>query len=137
MILAKTKELKLIRGPKSRNNIDLATSDKSTSKEGPRNSTKRQPPRTKKTTFKANFLASDDSMRIPSDNSDFSDWEWLAEVFSCRDMASEDCITEHANVLESTKPLTHSNFSLDDVKSEDLEGYNIIKEFSTSDFLLV
>ena len=47
-------------------------------------------------------------------------------------MASERCITEHANVLESTKPLTHSNFSFDGVKSEDLEEHNSIQEFPTS-----
>ena len=36
-------------------------------------------------------------------------------------------------MLESTKLLTHSNFSFDGVKSEDLEGHNSIKEFTTSD----
>ena len=71
-------------------------------------------------------------MLLPSNTSVFSDWEWLAEVFWCIELASERCITEHANVLESTKPLTHSNFSFDGVKSEDLEEHNSIQEFPTS-----
>ena len=52
------------------------------------------------------FLAGDESMFIPSDTSDISDWEWIAGGFSCWDMIRERLISHNHTFNEpSTSPL--------------------------------
>ena len=43
------------------------------------------------------YLASDESMFIPSDTSDISDWECVAGGFFCRDMVRDRTISESLN----------------------------------------
>ena len=51
--------------------------------------------RNKASTSNTEYLAGDDSMFIPSDTSDISDWEWIAGGFSCRDMIRERLISDN------------------------------------------
>ena len=84
-------------------------------------SVRRQTRRSKKSSNLPGYLASDESMLIPSDISDTSEWEWIAGGFPCRDVARErftsDSRTTH--IPNGIAP----NFSLtkNDIKSEILE----------------
>ena len=78
--------------PRTRHQIESGSSDNNTRTRVLRpssKSTRRQPPRSKKTTTPPGYLAWDESMIIPSDISDTNDWEWRAGDFSCRDVARE------------------------------------------------
>ena len=55
---------------------------------------RRQTRQSKKSTTPPGYLASDESMLIPSDISDTSDWEWIAGGFPCRDVARERFISD-------------------------------------------
>ena len=71
------------------------------------------------------YLASDESMFIPSDISDTSDWEWIAGGFPCRDVArerfiSDSCKTQIQNGITLNPSLPKNN-----IKNEILEDNTI------------
>ena len=82
---------------------------------------RRQTRRSNKSSTPPRYLASDESMLIPSDNSDTSEWEWIAGGFPCRDVAREHFISDSrtTHIPNGTGP----NFSvtINDIKSEVLE----------------
>ena len=62
-------------------------------------------------------------MLIPSDISDTSDWEWIAECFPCRDSARERFISDSKKT--SNQENTHSFCEPNnDIKVEILEDIN-------------
>ena len=56
--------------------------------------TRRQTRRSKKSSTPPGYLASDETMLIPSDISDTSEWEWITGGFPCRDVARERFIAD-------------------------------------------
>ena len=60
---------------------------------------RRQTRRSKKSSTPPGYQASDESMPIPSDISDTSEWEWIAGGFPCRDVVREHFISD-SNELE-------------------------------------
>ena len=95
--------------PRTRHLIESGSSDNNTRTRVSRpssTSTRRQPPRSKKTTTSPGYLAWDESMIIPSDTSDTSDWEWIAGGFPCRDVARERFISDSfKNLNQEGNPL--------------------------------
>ena len=84
-------------------------------------SVQRQTRRSKKSSTPPGYLASDESMLIPSDISDTSEWEWIAGGFPCRDIArerliSDSCTTHIPNGIGPNFSVTNN-----DIKSEVLE----------------
>ena len=82
--------------------------------------TRRQPPRSKKITTPPGYFASDESMLIPSDISDTSDWEWITGGFPCRDVARERFIFDSMKTSnqENTRSFCEPN---DNIKVEILK----------------
>ena len=71
--------------PKTRKQVELASSDNMTRirVSGPSSKpVRRQTRQSQKSTTPPGYLASDESMLIPSDMSDSSDWEWIAGGFT-------------------------------------------------------
>ena len=83
--------------PRTRKQVELVPSDNLTSTRVSGSSykpTRRQTRRSKKSSTPPGYLASDESMLIPSDISDTSEWEWIAGGFPCRDVARERFISD-------------------------------------------
>ena len=75
--------------PTTRRQIELATSDNNTRTRVSNQSAKLNKIKqiqNKISTSNTVYLAGDESMFIPSDTSDISDWEWIAGGFPCRYM---------------------------------------------------
>ena len=70
-------------GPKTRQQIELPTlvNTRSRGKNQSTKSNKLKRTRNKVSISNTGYLAGDESMLIPSDTSDISDWEWIAVVF--------------------------------------------------------
>ena len=87
-----------------------------------RNTTRRQTRHSKKSSTPPGYLASDESMLIPSDISDTSEWEWIAGGFPCRDVARErfisDPLTPHLSITNNSN---HTIIN-PEIKSEFLEN---------------
>ena len=84
-------------GPKTRRQIELPTPVNTRSR-GINQSTKSNKPkrtRNKASTSNTGYPAGDESMFIPSDTSDISDWEWIAGGFPCREMISERFLSDN------------------------------------------
>ena len=90
-----------------------------------RNITRRQTRHSKKSSTPPGYLASDESMLIPSDISDTSEWEWIAGGFPCRDVARErfisDSLTPHLSIANNsnhtiTNPEIKSEISENDIE---------------------
>ena len=93
--------------------------------------TRRQTRRSKKSSTPPGYLASDESMLIPSDISDTSEWEWIAGGFPCRDVARErfisDSHTSHfPNGIDPNSGVTNT-----EIKSEILEDDTDLIEFNS------
>ena len=63
----------------------------------PSKSNKSKKNRNKASTSNTGYLAGDESMFIPSDTSDISDWEWIAGGFPCREMIRKRFISDNDN----------------------------------------
>ena len=87
-----------------------------------RNTTRRQTRHSKKSSTPPGYLASDESMLIPSDISDTSEWEWIAGGFPCRDVARErfisDSLTPHLSIANNS----NHTITNPEIKSEILEN---------------
>ena len=84
-------------------------------------SSRRQPPLFKKLTILPGYLASDESIIIPSDISDISDWEWIAGGFPCKDVARERNISDSINNLKHDYNLFNSLETNNNIRTEILE----------------
>ena len=67
------------------------------------------------------YLAGDESMFIPSDTSDSSDFEWIAGGFPCRDMIRERLISDNLTSHEPTILPLDFQTSQANIKSEILD----------------
>ena len=67
------------------------------------------------------YLASDESMLIPSDISDTSEWEWIAGGFPCRDVARERFISDSRTTHIPNGIGPNSSIIKINIKSEVLE----------------
>ena len=85
--------------------------------------TRRQTHHAKKSTTPPGYFASDESMIIPSDISDTSEWEWIAGGFPCRDVARERFISDLNTPHVSIKNNHNSAITRPEIKSEVLENY--------------
>ena len=85
-------------------------------------STRRQTRHAKKTSTPPGYLASDESMLIPSDISDTSEWEWIAGGFPCRDVARERFISESNTPHLSIENNSNSAVICPEIKSEILDN---------------
>ena len=110
-------------GPKTRRQIDMATSDNTRSR-GTNQSAKpykHRKTRNKVSTSNTGYLVGDESMFIPSDTSDISDWEWIAGGFPCREMIRERLISDNLLLNEqSTSSLDPQTYQAN-IKSEILD----------------
>ena len=82
---------------KTRKQIELETSDNNTRtrvSKSSTNSSRRQPPQSKKSATVPSCSASDEPMFIPADISDNSDWEWIAGGFPCRGVIRDRIISD-------------------------------------------
>ena len=82
---------------------------------------RRQTRRSKKSSTPPGYLASDESMLIPSDISDASEWEWIAGGFPCRDAARERFISDSLTPHFSNRNDPNSGLTNPEIKSEILE----------------
>ena len=91
-------------GPKTRRQIELPTPVNTRSRQINHSTKSNEPKRTrnKASTSNTGYLAGDESMFIPSDTSDISDWEWIAGGFPCREMIRERFISN--NPIFNEKP---------------------------------
>ena len=83
--------------PSTRKQVELVPSDNLTRTCVSGTSSKpvwRQTRCSKKSSTPPVYLASDESMLIPSDISNTSEWEWIAGGFPCRDVARERFISD-------------------------------------------
>ena len=85
----------------------------------------RQTRRSKKSTTPPGYLASDESMLIPSDISETSDWEWIAGGFPCRDEARERFISDSCKTHIQNGISLNSSLPKNNIKTEILEDINI------------
>ena len=88
--------------PRTRKQVELVPSDDLTRTRVSGTSYKpiqRQTRRSKKSSSPPGYLASDESMLIPSDISDTSEWEWIAGGFPCRDVARERFISDSGTTI--------------------------------------
>ena len=83
--------------------------------------TRRQTRRSKQSPTPPGYLASDESMLIPSDISDTSEWEWIAGGFPCRDVARERFISDSLTPYISIGKNFNSTITNPEIKSEILE----------------
>ena len=81
----------------------------------------RQTRRLKKSSSAPGYLASDESMLIPSDISDTSEWEWIAGGFPCRDVARERFISDSFKTQIPNAISPNSSVLKINIKSEVLE----------------
>ena len=84
-------------GPKTRRQIELATPVNTRSRETNQSAKpyKSRRTRNKALTSNTGYLAGDESMFIPSDTSEISDWEWIAGSFPCREKIRERLISDN------------------------------------------
>ena len=80
--------------------------------------TRRQTRRSKKPPTPPGYLASDESMLIPSDILDTSEWEWIAGGFPCRDVARERFISDSLTPHISLGNNFNSSITNPEIKSE-------------------
>ena len=85
--------------------------------------TRRQTHHAKKSTTPPGYFALDESMIIPSDISDTSEWEWIAGGFPCRDVARERLISDLNTPHVSIKNNHNYAITRPEIKSEVLENY--------------
>ena len=107
--------------PRTRKQVELVPSDNLTRTRVSGSSykpTRRLTHRSKKSSTPPGYLASDESMLIPSDISDTSEWEWIAGGFPCRDVARERFISDShfSNGINPNSGVTNT-----EIKSEVLE----------------
>ena len=91
---------------------------------GTRQPTKSNKPkrnRNKASTSNTGYLAGDESMFIPSDTSDISDWEWIAGGFPCREMIRKRFISDNLNFNENPSPPLAPQTYQTNIKSELLD----------------
>ena len=77
--------------------------------------------RNKASTSNTGYLAGDESMFIPSDTSDISDWEWIAGGFPCREMIRKRFISYNLNFNENPSPPLAPQTYQTNIKSEILD----------------
>ena len=114
--------------PKTRKQVELASSDNLTRTRvsGPSSKpVRRQTRQSKKSTTPPRYLASDESMLIPSDISDTSDWEWIAGGFPCRDVARESFISDSCRTHIPNGISPNSSLLKINIKSELLEDITV------------
>ena len=117
--------------PKTRKQVELGSSDNLTRTRVSGLSSKparRQTRRSKKSTTSPpppGYLASDESMLIPSDISDTSDWEWIAGGFPCRDVARERFISDSCKTKTQNGITLNPSLPKNNIKTEILEDINI------------
>ena len=110
-------------GPKTRRQIELPTPVNTRSRgiNQPTKSNKPKRTRNKASTSNTGYFAGDESMFIPSDTSDISDWEWIAGGFPCREVIRERLISDNPifneESISSLDPQTYQT----NIKSEILD----------------
>ena len=77
--------------------------------------------RNKASTSNTGYLAGDESMFIPSDTSDISDWEWIAGGFPCREMIRKRFISDNLIFNEKPSPSLAPQTYQTNIKSEILD----------------
>ena len=77
--------------------------------------------RNKAPTSNRGYLAGDESMFIPSDTSDISDWEWIAGGFPCRKMIRKRFISDNHIFNEEPTPSLDPQTYQTNIKSEILD----------------
>ena len=110
--------------PRTRKQVELVPSDNLTRTRVSGSSykpTRRQTRRSKKSSTPPGYLASDESMLIPSEISDTSEWEWIAGDFPCRDVARERFISDSHTTHFSNGINLNSGVTNTEIKSEVLE----------------
>ena len=111
-------------GSKTRRQLELATFDnnkRTRVTNQPAKSYKFRQTRNKASTSNTGYLAGDESMFIPSDTSDISDWEWIAGGFPCRDMITERLISDNHTFHEPTTSPLDPQTPQANIKSEILD----------------
>ena len=111
--------------PRTRKQTKMGYSDNNTRTRVSRASSKssrRQPPRSKKSTILPGYLASEECIFIPSDISDISDWEWIARGFPRRNVARERNISASINNLKHDDNLFNSRETNNNIGTEILEN---------------
>ena len=108
-------------GPKTRRQIEHPTPVTTRSRGINHPTKKSNRARNKASTSNTRYLAGDESMFIPSDTSDISDWEWIAGGFPCREMIRERCISDNPILIEEpTSPLNPQTYQTN-IKPEILD----------------
>ena len=77
--------------------------------------------RNKASTSNTGYLAGDESMFIPSDTSDISDWEWIAGGFPCREMIRKRFISDNHIFNEEPTPSLDPQTYQTNIKSDILD----------------
>ena len=78
--------------------------------------------RNKASTWNTGYLAGDESMFIPSDTSDISDWEWIVGGFPCREMIRKRFISDnHIFFNDEPNPSLDPQTYQTNIKSEILD----------------
>ena len=77
--------------------------------------------RNKASTSNTGYLAGDESMIIPSDTSDISDWEWIAGGFPCREMIIKRFISDNHIFSEEPTPSLDPQTYQTNIKSKILD----------------
>ena len=110
-------------GPKTRRQIELTTPVTTRSRwiNQPTKPNKSKRTRNKASTSNTGYLAGDESMFIPSDTSDISDWEWIAGGFPCREMIRERFISDKTIYNEEPTSSLYPQTYQTNIKSEILD----------------
>ena len=114
--------------PKTCKQVELASSDNLTRtrvSELSSISVRRQTRQSKKSTTPPGYLASDESMLIPSDKCDTSDWEWIAGGLPCREAARERFISDSCTAHIPNGNSLNSSLPKNNIKSEVLEDITV------------
>ena len=77
--------------------------------------------RNKASNLNTGYLAGDESMFIPSDTSDISDWEWIAGGFPCREMIRKRFFSDNHIFNEEPTPSLDPQTYQTNIKSEILD----------------
>ena len=106
-------------GPKTRLQTELANSDSNTRTRMANPSIKRaksRSTRNKVQTSNAGYLAGDESIKVRSETSDISDWEWIAGSFPCRDKIRGRIISDNFSQQEPCTPCLDSQITQGNIK---------------------
>ena len=121
---SKTRKLVTKTGRHTESFTPVTTRSRGTKQPTKFNKSKRN--RNKASTSNTGYLAGDESMFIPSDTSDTSDWEWIAGGFPCREMIKKRFISDNLifneEPIPSLDPQTYQTNIKSDILDEQLQS---------------